>query len=149
MIISIIQPCFVPWLGYFEQIALADLFVYMDDVQYTKKDWRNVNNFKTPYGIKKISVPVIKTSRSTLLFDIDISNSSNWHESALNKLVEWYNKSPYFSEIITFVEKEFSADHRKLTDLVYNLNKSVIDYLDIKTPIYFSSEVEKKCKRKK
>ena len=103
MIISIIQPCFVPWLGYFEQIALADLFVYMDDVQYTKKDWRNVNKFKTPYGVKKISIPVRKTSRSTLISDIGISYSSNWYESALNKLEEWYNKSPYFSEVITLV----------------------------------------------
>ena len=73
MIISIIQPCFVPWLGYFEQIGLADIFVYLDDVKYTKQDWRNNNQVKSPDGLAKIFVPVQKTSQDTLINEVLIS----------------------------------------------------------------------------
>jgi len=56
--IVILQPSYLPWLGYFEQISRCNIFVYLDDVQYTKNDWRNRNRIKTKDGIQWLTVPV-------------------------------------------------------------------------------------------
>ena len=98
MIIAIIQPCFVPWLGYFEQMALADIFVYFDDVQYTKRDWRNNNQLKSPAGVGPIHVPVSNASRGILINQALISYNENWEDKLLNKINEWYKTSPFFTE---------------------------------------------------
>lgn len=147
-VIAIIQPCFVPWLGYFEQIALADIFVYMDDVQYTKKDWRNNNQLKSPYGVKNIIVPVSNASRSIQINQALISYASNWEEVLLNQINEWYRKAPYFKEIMDLITPTIRRKHVRLVDLNYDLNKKILDYLDIKTPIYCSSSIERKSNNK-
>lgn len=141
MVISIIQPCFVPWLGYFEQIALADIFVYMDDVQYTKKDWRNNNQLKTPNGIKGISFPVKKAPRDTLIKYIEISYNSDWEDKLLNQLYNWYKNANHYKEIIQFIEKPILAKHDRLCDLNLDLNNAILNYLGIETKIFFSSSI--------
>lgn len=148
MKISIIQPCFVPWLGYFEQIAVADVFVYMDDVQYTKRDWRNTNQLKTPNGIKKIFVPVKKPSLSTRLNEAVINQDGKWQKTLLNKIKEWYKKSGYFEEIMSLIDPIILADFEKLVDFNFTLNNALLSYLDISTSIHFSSQVPRKTNDK-
>lgn len=148
MVISIIQPCFVPWLGYFEQIAAADVFVYMDDVVYTKKDWRNGNQLKTQYGVKDISFPVKKTSRDTLIKDVEISYNTTWEDTLMNQLFNWYKNAPYYEEIITLIKPSIYSKYEKLVDLNLNLNNAILSYLEITTPIYFSSVIERKTDNK-
>lgn len=143
MIISIIQPCFIPWLGYFEQIEIGDVFVYLDDVQYTKKDWRNRNKLKTAYGIKNIHVPVQKTNRDTLIKDVLISYNEPWQKNIENKLTEWYKKSPYFNEVMELITPLIHTRYEKLVELNYHLNLAIMNYMGIHTPIRFSSEVPK------
>lgn len=148
MIISIIQPCFVPWLGYFEQIAVADVFVYMDDVMYTKKDWRNGNQLKTPYGVKNISFPVKKTSRETLIKDVEISYNALWEDTLMNQLLNWYKKAPYYEEVINLIKPIIYNKYDKLVDFNYNLNNAILAYLEITTPISFSSHIDRKSDNK-
>jgi len=143
-IISIIQPCFIPWLGYFEQIAIADIFVYMDDVQYTKKDWRNTNQLKTPNGVKKVYIPVQKVNRDTLINEALISYNEDWQLSFINKITQWYKKAPFFTQILDLLNLTIFSNYEKLLDLNYHLNNEILKYLEIRTPIYFSSEISKK-----
>ena len=103
MVISIIQPCFVPWLGYFEQIALADVFVYLDDVKYTKQDWRNNNQIKSSNGLTKIYVPVKKVNEQTLINQVEISYNENWERKLINHITECYRRAPFFSELIELI----------------------------------------------
>lgn len=144
MIISIIQPCFVPWLGYFEQIAIADVFVYMDDVLYTKKDWRNGNQLKSQYGVKDISFPVKKAPHNTLIKDIEISYNTNWEDTLINQLFNWYKKAPFYKEIVDLITPVIYKKYDRLVDLNYNVNNVILNYLDITTPIFFSSDIERK-----
>lgn len=141
MIISSIQPCFVPWLGYFEQIAAADIFVYLDDVQYTKKDWRNTNRLKSPYGVKTIHVPVQKTSRETRLNEALISYRENWEETLINKITEWYKKARHFDEIVPLLEKALAGKYERLIDFNFHLNNDLLAYIGIATPIHFASDI--------
>lgn len=148
MIISIIQPCFVPWLGYFEQIAVADYFVYMDDVQYTKKDWRNGNQLKSPTGIKNISFPVRKTSHETLIKDVEISYNQPWEDTLFNQLYNWYKKAQYFNKVVEILKPPIYNKYTKLIELNYNLNQVILNYLNITTPVYFTSNIERKTENK-
>lgn len=148
MIIAIIQPCFVPWMGYFEQIGVADIFLYLDDVQYTKKDWRNTNQLKTPNGIKNIYVPVQNPHRDALINQVLISYNENWQSNLMNKITEWYKKAPYFSEIINIIASVINNKCEKLVDLNYHLNNEILQYIGIDTPIFFSSAIPKNSQDK-
>jgi hypothetical protein len=141
MIISIIQPCFVPWLGYFEQIAVADVFVYMDDVQYTRKDWRNNNQLKSPYGVKGISFPVQKEPLGTEIHKIKIANNLNWQKTLLNQIRSWYIKAPFYDDIMQIIEPVIQAKYDRLVEFNFDLNNVILNYLEIKTKVYFSSGI--------
>jgi hypothetical protein len=143
MIISSVQQCFIPWLGYFEQIAVADAFVYLDDAQYTKKDWRNTNRLKSPYGVKTVYVPVRKTTRETRLNQALISSNELWEAALLNQVTAWYRKAPFFSEILAMLERPLSKKYERLVDLDVDLNNEVLAYLGITTPIHLASEIPK------
>ena len=56
--IAILQSNYIPWKGYFDLINMVDEFVLYDDMQYTRRDWRNRNKIKTPQGLKWLSIPV-------------------------------------------------------------------------------------------
>ena len=62
--ISIIQPNYIPWKGYFDLIAKSNKFVVLDDVQYTNRDWRNRNKIKTPSGLSWLTIPVLYKGNS-------------------------------------------------------------------------------------
>lgn len=148
MVISIIQPCFIPWLGYFEQIAVCDIFVYMDDVQYTKKDWRNGNQMKSPNGVKNVSFSVKKTSRDTLIRDVEISYDQPWEETLFNQVTQWYKKAPYFSEIFNLITQPIMQRHSRLVDLNFTLNNAILNYLCISRPIHFTSAIPRRSSDK-
>jgi hypothetical protein len=141
MLISIIQPCFIPWLGYFEQMALADLFVYMDDVKYTRQNWRNNNKLLCASESKNVSIPVRKTSRHTLINQVSILNDLAWQNKFLNKVSNWYRKAPHFDEVFSLISGVVLKRHDMLVDLNYGLNGAIAEYVGIETPVELSSNV--------
>lgn len=143
MILSTIQPSFLPWLGYFEQVARADRFVYLDDVQYTKQDWRNRNRFKTPEGkVEYLTVPVSFSDRNrTLIKDVPIADQAIWRRKVLNKLQAWYRHAPAFETVFPAVRDIVMADHVLLSDLNRALTAWLMEVLHIDTPTSLSSEL--------
>jgi hypothetical protein len=141
MIMSIIQPCFVPWLGYFEQIALADVFVYLDDVQYTRQDWRNNNQLKSPVGAKGIYFSVNKAPRGTPIKDIQIAHHLPWVNTLRNQLFNWYGNAPYYYDVMELLEPHLQARYPDLVTFNRRLNQSILDYLGFDTPIFQSSDI--------
>ena len=146
MIVAIIQPSFLPWLGYLEQVARADLFVYFDDVQYTKKDWRNRNRFKGHEGkIEFLSVPVTFSLRDkTLIKDVPIADQPGWQEKMLSRLKTWYRFAPAFDEVFPEISRMLMSDRRRLVDLDIDLTAFLLGYLEIATPTALSSSVVEK-----
>ena len=129
-------------------MMIADVFIYLDDVQYTKKDWRNTNQLKSPNGIKKVSVPVSNATRSININEALISYMSDWEDKMLNQLKQWYGKAPFYNEITEMITPIIMKKHKKLVDLNHNLNKTIANYLDIRTPCYFSSSICKGTEEK-
>lgn len=79
--IAILQPNYLPWKGVFDIMNQVEIFVFLDDVQYTEQDWRNRNIIKTKYGDKWIIIPVKNSNRSgQLISEAKIDNRSNWQK---------------------------------------------------------------------
>ena len=94
---AIIQSNYLPWKGYFDMINDVDLFVFMDDVQFTTRDWRSRNRIKTQHGALWLTVPV-GARRNRLIQDVVI-NQSKWQQLHHKNLIHHYGKTPYFKYV--------------------------------------------------
>ena len=106
MKVVILQPSYIPWRGYFDQIRRADLFVFYDDVQYDKHGWRNRNQIKTPQGKRWLTIPVHSAGvvQGLLIKDVKIDWSKRWAKTHLKSLQISYSKAPYFKKYIPLLE---------------------------------------------
>lgn len=118
MIIGILQPGYLPWLGFFEQMHHSDVFVVYDDVQYDKEGWRNRNRIKTANGIQWLTVPVLlKGSESQIILDVKIDNKTNWRKKHLAALRQNYSKAQFFKEHIGIFDDAFAGEWDLLVDI--------------------------------
>jgi hypothetical protein len=131
--VAIIQSNYIPWKGYFDIIHDVDLFVFLDDVQYTKNDWRNRNLIKTPQGSQWLTVPVRK-NRGRLIHEVRIINE-RWSKVHWKSIKQNYSKTPYFKKYEDFFEYVYvDLTWTSLSDLNQYLIKKVSrDFLSIKT----------------
>jgi len=139
--LAIMQPVYLPWLGYFEQMAVCDHFIYLDDVQYTKQDWRNRNRIRTKKDWCWLTVPVRKDGLNTRLCDVRISDHKNWARTHLLSVQQNYARAPYFDEVFPMLEKHLQSPPDLLADLTTRLITDFADFLDIKTPTSRASAI--------
>jgi len=148
MIASIMQPGYLPWLGFFELIYSCDLFVLLDDVQYTKKDWRSRNRIRTKDGWIWLSVPVLtRNKQSQLINEVKINSSINWRRKHLKAIEINYNKAKYFNDYFPYFENLYTIDWEYLLDLDIEIINWVVKVLNIKTPIIKSSGLNTEGKK--
>ena len=138
--LAILQPSYIPWIGYFEQIINVDTFVFYDDVQYTKNDWRNRNRIKGINSSIWLTVPVNYSSKEKIN-EVMIDNTQNWKEKHLKTIRQYYSKSKYFKEIYQLLEKNINSDISFISVLSINIIKDIASYLNLNTKFYLSSEL--------
>jgi hypothetical protein len=96
-IVGILQPGYLPWLGFFEQLHRCDIFVIYDDVQFEKGSWRNRNRIKTPNGPQWLTVPVLlKGQGFPSIKDVAINQSIGWQKKHIKTITQNYSKAPFF-----------------------------------------------------
>lgn len=118
MKIGILQPGYLPWLGFFEQVCRVDVFVILDDVQFDKQGWRNRNRIKTVAGVQWLTVPVRHDYRErTLIRDVKIDNRQNWKKKHFSSIRQNYRRAPYFESYIGMFEDGYSREWELLADL--------------------------------
>ncbi|MBI5682763.1 MAG: WbqC family protein [Deltaproteobacteria bacterium] len=116
--IGILQPGYLPWLGFFEQMHKSDVFVIYDDVQYDKEGWRNRNRIKTANGIQWLTVPVmVNLEAHPLVHEVKIDNKTNWRKKHLSSIRQNYSKAPYFKKYIDIFEEGYSKEWECLVDI--------------------------------
>ena len=139
--VAISQSNYIPWRGYFDLIAKADVFILYDEMQYTRRDWRNRNKLKTKDGLKWLTVPVqSKGNYHEKISSIQIQDT-DWNLKHFQTLENTYRKTPFFSEIkdlITPIYLDQKFTH--LSHLNEILIRIICTYLGIDTPIYQSSD---------
>lgn len=117
-VIGILQPGYLPWLGFFEQLYRSDVFVLYDDVQYDKGGWRNRNRIKTANGIQWLTVPVrLDFDDRPLVNEVLIDNTSNWRKKHATSIRQSYGKTPFFAHYWTIFEEAFDRQWDLLIDL--------------------------------
>lgn len=143
MRIGILQPGYLPWLGFFEQLYKTDIFVIYDDVQYDKNGWRNRNRIKTSQGIQWLTVPVlIKGQQQPLVKEVKINNVLNWRRKHLTALKTNYSKAFYFNRYFDLFEEVFSMEWELLVDLDIKLIKMICKEIKLEREIVFSSDLD-------
>ncbi|MDD5240731.1 MAG: WbqC family protein [Sulfuricella sp.] len=142
MKVGIIQSNYIPWRGYFDFIASVDLFLFHDDLQYTKGDWRNRNKIKTKNGLKWITVPVNYAHTNQLICDTTIDYHQKWWRDHLNQFRENYFIAPCYGDICEILEKSLPRNIQTISELNISLIKNICGYLKINTPMLMTSEFE-------
>lgn len=145
--VGVIQPNYIPWRGYFYFIHEVDIFIFHDDIQYTKQDWRNRNKVRTLSGdLVWLSVPV-RAKKDTLIMDVEIDYSSGWVRKHLAILEQSYSKAPFFREHFMPFKELLEKKIPLLSDLNIEICYLVCDWLGIKTTLIKSSTLS--CSGKK
>ena len=114
---AIMQPTYLPYLGYFHLIAQAEVFVFLDDVQFARRSWQSRNRIWGAAGEVMLSVPTAKADRDTAICDITISDAEPWREKHLASIRHAYGKRPFFAEGMTFLEAQYAAPNTTLAEL--------------------------------
>lgn len=126
MKVVILQPSYIPWRGYFDQIRRADLFIFYDDVQYDKHGWRNRNQIKTAQGKQWLTIPVHSkgVTAGIAIKDVRIDGSKPWAKNHLKALTIAYSKSPYFKDYLPLLESFYSRRDACLAD--FTIETSIV-----------------------
>jgi hypothetical protein len=140
MKVAILQSNYIPWKGYFDMIARADVFVIYDEVQYTKNDWRNRNIILTQNGPQWLTIPVRVDSLDQKIYDTQIY-LHNWNKKHLNSLTVNYAKAKYFSELKDFLIDLYEPQEKYLSEINIRFIKKICKYLGIETKIIDSRDL--------
>lgn len=136
------QPGYLPWLGFFELIDQCDQFVILDDVQYTKRDWRSRNKIRTKNGWIWLTVPILSKGREEqLIKDVEINNDISWNNDHLNSIKINYSKAPFFDKYIEFFETLYNQRWEHLIDLNMDIIYFLTKEINISTPFVLSSSL--------
>ncbi len=141
MKVLITQSNYIPWKGYFDAIRAADLFVVYDEVQYTRRDWRNRNRIKTPGGLRWLSVPVSNDYARQRISEVKI-DGYRWRRKHLESLRHSYGSLPYYDEVMAFLAPVYEAGDLYLSELNMRLIRAINSYLKIETAIRQSKAFE-------
>lgn len=138
----IMQPSYLPWLGYFDLLLQSDLFLIYDNVQFDKDGWRNRNKIKSANGPQWLTVPVLtKGQNKPLNSDIQVNGKENWQTKHLKTLQMCYSKAPHFKEVFPLIETVLQQRWNLLLDVNLAFLKTFCEFLDIATPMQKVSEL--------
>lgn len=142
MKLAILQPSYLPWLGYFDQMRRVDAFVYYDDVQYDRDGWRNRNRIRTRQGWQWLTVPVRLGGRfGSLISDVEIDNRNNWARKHIMSLQQAYARAPFVTEYLPRLEAILSRPWEKLVELNLALTEELSAMLGFRPVTRRSSEL--------
>lgn len=142
--IAILQSNYIPWKGYFDIIASVDEFIFYDEMQYTKNDWRNRNKIKTDKGLHWLSIPVETKghiSKNIKIIDAKIIDRK-WAKSHWNTIKQFYKKTPYFKDYADIFENIYKECEQEeyLCKVNYKFIYAINEILGIKTKISFDKD---------
>ncbi len=143
MIVSIHQPAYLPWLGYFARIAMSDLHIVLDHVQFEKNSFINRNQVRTKEGKSWLTVPLKTKGKfgNLPIVDLQVANETPWAKKHRDTLRFNYSKAPFFSEHAPFFEEIYSQTWESFSPLVREMTTYFLKALNIQTPLLFSSQM--------
>ncbi|WP_221048115.1 WbqC family protein [Methylogaea oryzae] len=140
--VVILQPGYLPWLGFFDQMLRSDVFVYYDDVQYDKHGWRNRNRIKSATGPIWLTVPVLNSGRhGQKILDVEIDNRSPWGRKHVAAIAQSYAKAPYVQTYLPQLEELLMRRWSSLVELDIATVELICDWIGISRKIERASRL--------
>ncbi len=140
--VAVHQPQYLPWLGYFDKINRADVFVLLDNVQFKKNEWQNRNKIKTAQGWQWLTVPVTY-KYPQLINEVAINPTVRWQEKHRKAILTNYARAPHNDCLEEFFEGIFSHSWQFISELNADAVRSLMKVLGIDTALFIASELGK------
>lgn len=144
MNVVILQPSYIPWRGYFDQVRRADLFIFYDDVQYDKHGWRNRNQIKTAQGKQWLTIPVHSSGATggLLIKNVKMDWSKPWAANHWKGITLAYKKAPFFDQTSRLLLPFYERRDALLADFTIDLTVAIARQIGIAhTRFMRSSEI--------
>ncbi|HPC35467.1 MAG TPA: WbqC family protein [Candidatus Marinimicrobia bacterium] len=141
MICAIHQPQTYPWLGYFAKIMQADVFIFLDNVQFKKNEWQNRNKIRTPQGWIWLTVPVIHNFGQKIC-EVKINNAVNWRKKHLQTLQTYYGRAPFFKPYFEKLINLYQSEWQNLAQFNIASIRLLMSLIGIDTPTVIASEIK-------
>jgi hypothetical protein len=139
---AIMQPYFMPYIGYWQLIHSVDEFIVYDNIEFTKKGWFNRNRILDGDHDRLFTIPIKKDSDYLNVGERYLSDDSqNEIQRTLRIIQNTYRKAPYYSVAYPIIEACFTSNDRNLFGYIYNSIRIICDYLDVDTKITISSQI--------
>lgn len=138
--VSIHQPDYISYLGYFYKVSKSDVFVYLDDCQFSNDNMHHWNRVKTPQGECRLKVPV-EQHLGDLITDVKTRDSLGWKEKHLKTIEMNYSKAKYFGDFFPAFKEMLLADYKSLADMNMEINTNIIKRFGFGTEILRSSDM--------
>lgn len=138
--VAIVQSSYIPWKGYFDLIRSVDHFILLDNVQFTRRDWRSRNRIKTRQGLAWLTVPVHSRGRYTQRIEDTTIADPSWGRRHWRSLEASYARTPYFRMYADLFEPLYEAPPDRLSCVNHAFITAICRVLGISTPITWSSE---------
>jgi len=134
MILTAHQPSYLPWLGLFAKMKKSDIFVYFDNVSYSKRDWSSRNKIRNEKSWLWLTVPVLTQGKKNQIFtEVKIDNNQEWARKHWAKISMNYSKAPFFSLYENFFKDVYNTEWNYLSELDEHITKYLMKILGIKT----------------
>ena len=138
----VLQPGYLPWLGYFDLLQKADVFVHYDDVRFDKHGWRNRNRVKGPKGAIWLTVPVFHSGRAgQSILDVEIDDRQDWRRKHLSTVAQSYARAPFIDTVLPRLRIIIERPWLRLVDLDLALIDWLAMEIGIATPCHRASEL--------
>ncbi|MNG97972.1 WbqC-like protein family protein [compost metagenome] len=141
MKLSIMQPYFLPYVGYFQLIAATDVFVVYDNIKYTKKGWINRNRLLQNGSDATFSLALKKDSDALDVVQRELS-AEFYRSKLLNQFKGAYSRAPYFTQVWPLLQRIVSCEEQNLFRYIYNAIVEICAYLELGTQIRVSSQID-------
>lgn len=143
-VVVIHQPDFMPYLGFFDRLLKADIYVVFDNVQYVRssRGWTSRDKIKTRNGERWISVSTQKAPRDTVINKILLSPDDAWRQDNLNLLRENYRTSPFYNEVMPYILDLYNFPCERMMDFNLESIKMLIKLLGINIDMVMASELK-------
>jgi hypothetical protein len=135
------QPDFLPWLGFFDRLRSADLYIVLDHVQFIRRGWTHRDMIKASAGATWLTLNIQKAHQNTPIRDIQLTPGKDWRQDNLNLILENYRKARFFSEVFPRLENLYARPIENMAAMNLAGLDLLGDMLDTKTPRLFSSEM--------
>lgn len=140
MKIAIHQPQYLPWLGYFDKMDRADVFVLLDDVQYKKNEWQNRNKIRNARSSQWLTVPVLYKFGQKIN-EVRISDKEPWRKKHCKSIEANYSRAQYFGRYASFFRESYDKKWELLGDVNMHFIEFIKETLGIETVLVKSSSL--------